>query len=100
MAKIILRRRKAFVERFRNYTIFLDGEKIGSIANGIEMSFDIAEGKHILSTKIDWNTSNAIIFEIEDNQTLTFSVKGANPLYALYYTFAMPHKYLKLKLIG
>ncbi|MDM1098120.1 hypothetical protein HX045_14160 [Myroides odoratimimus] len=100
MAKLILRRKKAFVERFRNYTIFLDGEKIGSIANGTEMTFDISEGKHILSTKIDWNTSNAIIFEIAEDQTLYFSVKGANPLYALYYTFVKPHKYLKLKLIG
>ncbi|WP_121966588.1 hypothetical protein [Myroides sp. N17-2] len=100
MAKIILRRKKAFVERFRNYTIYLDGEKLGSIANGMEMDFEIPEGKHILSAKIDWNTSNAIIFEIAEDQTLTFSVKGANPLYALYYTFAKPHKYLKLKLIG
>ncbi|KUF43174.1 hypothetical protein HX017_05000 [Myroides marinus] len=100
MAKIILRRKKAFVERFRNYKVFLDGEKIGSIANNTEISFEVEEGKHILSTKIDWNTSNAIIFEIAEDQILTFSVKGANPLYALYYTFAKPHKYLKLKLIG
>lgn len=97
MATIFIRRRKSFVDRFRNYQIFLDGEKVTSIANGSEISFKVSPGKHILSAKIDWNTSNAIVFEIKEEHKILFSVRGCNPLLAVYYTFLFPHKYLKLK---
>ncbi|MTG98510.1 MULTISPECIES: hypothetical protein [Myroides] len=100
MAKIVLKRKKAIVDRHRNYIIFLDGEKLCSISNGEEVTFDVAPGKHILSGKIDWNSSNAIVFEIKDEHTILFTIRGCNPLLALYYTFAKPSKYLKLKKQG
>lgn len=98
MAKLIVKRKKALVDRNRNYSIFLDGDKIALIPNGEELSFNINPGKHIISAKVDWNSSNAIIFEVKEDDNIFFTLSTATPFLAIYYTLIKPNRYLKFKL--
>ncbi|MEK6450575.1 MULTISPECIES: hypothetical protein [Myroides] len=98
MAQLIVKRKKAVVDRNRNYSVFLDGDKIALIPNGEELTFNINPGKHIISAKVDWNSSNAIVFEVQENDTIHFTLSTANPFSAIYYTLVKPNKYLKFKL--
>lgn len=98
MAQLIVKRKKAVVDRNRNYSVFLDGDKIALIPNGEELTFNINPGKHIISAKVDWNSSNAIVFEVQENDIIHFTLSTANPFSAIYYTLVKPNKYLKFKL--
>lgn len=96
MSQIKIRRRRALVERYRNFSIYLDGEKLTNIKNGELLSIDIPPGRHLLVAKIDWNTSNSILFNIEEGEILQFKVRPRTMLRAFYYTIAKPSNYLIL----
>ena len=102
MPKLIIQRPNEFINRFREYVIYIDGKNIGSIANGKIKEFDVTSGSHSLVAKIDWCSSPEINFEITDTKAKIFSVGGftsAVPLFLslLYYLTIGRKKYLTLK---
>lgn len=100
MAFIIIKRKKAFIERDRLYHIYKNDQKLGSISRGEEARFKVAPGKYTLVAKIDWNSSKSIDFEIKEGEEIYFKLKGANPFFALFYTFISPDKYLILQQVS
>lgn len=98
MATLIVERKRGCVDRFRTFQIFLDGEKVHAIANGEQIQFDIEKGKHMLAAKIDWYISLPVVFDIEEEETLTFLVHTPNLIQAIFYAFSNKHKYLTLKI--
>ena len=76
MATIIIKRTSEFVNRLRNYRIFLDGEKIGTIANGETKEFEITPGLHTIIAKIDWCTSPEISVTLSDSEKKELTVGG------------------------
>jgi hypothetical protein len=76
MATIKIQRKHEFINLFRDYRLFVDGQKIGSISDGQEKEFNVTSGKHLLVAKIDWCSSKTISFEINDNGTKSFTLSG------------------------
>lgn len=76
MATIKIQRTSELNNRLRDYQIYIDGEKIGKIADGETKDFLISSGKHSIVVKIDWCSSPEISFNIIDTDTKTFNVGG------------------------
>jgi hypothetical protein len=76
MATIRISRTSEFVNRIRDYQIYLDGQKIGTVANGETIKFDTTIGEHTLIVKIDWCTSPELKINIGETDTKEFKVGG------------------------
>ena len=76
MATIQLTRKKEFQAAVRDYQVYVDNQKIGSISNHETKEFAIAPGRHQIAVKIDWCSSPNIDFELSDNQTISMNVEG------------------------
>jgi hypothetical protein len=53
MATIKILRTSEYVNRIRDYQIYLDGQKVGTVANGETIRLDTTKGDHTLIAKID-----------------------------------------------
>ncbi|HNT81070.1 MAG TPA: hypothetical protein PKH65_10345 [Bacteroidia bacterium] len=76
MPLVKITRSNEYLNRLRNIHIFIDGHKIGEIANGQTSEFEISPGRHSVLAKIDWCSSREISFEA--NETNTFMLSGFN----------------------
>ncbi len=76
MATVIIERTSEYLNRLRNYGVYIDGEKVGTIANGETKEFTVSQGTHTIVTKIDWCSSTTIQFSISDDETKAFKVSG------------------------
>ena len=76
MPKVVLNRTSEYINRFRNYSIYIDGKKVGTIANGETKEFNVSSGQHSLVSKIDWCSSPTMTFNISDNEIKNFNVGG------------------------
>ena len=63
MATIKIKRTNDYVKMLRDYHLFIDGQKIGTIGNDQIKEFDIPIGQHSLIAKIDWCSSPDFSFE-------------------------------------
>jgi len=72
MAKLIIKRRSEFINWSRDFIIYINGQKVGTIANGETEEFDIPDGENILKAKIDWRGSQD--FQISANKDETKNV--------------------------
>ncbi len=76
MATIRLKRTSEYSNRMRDYKIFIDGQQVGTIANGETKDFPSTVGQHIVKAKVDWCSSPDISVDINDNQTKNLKVGG------------------------
>ena len=76
MPTIRLKRTSEYNNRMRDYKIFIDGQQIGTIANGETKDFPTTVGQHIVTAKVDWCSSPDISVDINDNQTKNLKVGG------------------------
>jgi len=76
MASIRLKRTSEYNNRMRDYKIFIDGQQVGTIANGESKDFPTTVGQHIVTAKLDWCSSPNISVNINDNQTKNLKVEG------------------------
>ena len=60
----------------REFRLFIDGKKIGTIANAQTKEFDIAAGQHSIIARIDWCRSPELTFETNDEASKIFLVGG------------------------
>jgi hypothetical protein len=67
MPKLRIKRNSAFIDWLREYKILLDGEVLGRIRNGKEVVLDVPPGRHDLSLKIDWASSNTLTFDAAED---------------------------------
>jgi hypothetical protein len=58
----------------RDYRLFIDGQKIGSIGNAQTKDFEIPPGRHSVIAKIDWCSSPELSIEINDHDSKTLLV--------------------------
>lgn len=70
---IRLTRTSEWKNRFRAFTVFINGAKIGKIRNGQTITFPINPGDHELFVKIDWCESNAVVVSVPDGVTADFT---------------------------
>lgn len=76
MATIRIKRTSEYNNRIRDYKIFVDGQQVGTIANGETKDFPATVGQHIVTAKIDWCSSPNISIELKENQTSNLKVGG------------------------
>ena len=76
MSKITVTRSNEWNNRLRQYTLYLDGEKLGTIANGEIKTFDVPPGTYHLKAKIDWCGSREVEFSITSGQMKYFRLSG------------------------
>jgi len=76
MTKLIINRTSEWNNKMRNFGIFLDDKKIGTVANGKMAEYEIEPGMHKLKSKIDWCSSRTIEFEIKENEAKTIELSG------------------------
>lgn len=96
MSKLAIKRPSEWINVIRNYSVYLDGKKVGVIENDDIQVFDIEPGHHELKIKIDWCGSQKVTFDINDDGIKMFKVtsfKYSNwllPVFfimMLYYAF-------------
>ena len=76
MAKISIERSNAYINRFRDIHIFIDGEKVGSLANGESADYTTTAGQHEVVAKIDWCRSPKISVDLSEDETKTLRIGG------------------------
>lgn len=76
MATITIERTNEFLNKMRDFKIFIDGSQVGTIANGETKDFPINGGPHYLTAKIDWCSSPDIAISLGDAETKKFKVGG------------------------
>ena len=66
MATVIIKRTSEYNNWLRDYQLFLDGKKIGTVANGQTKEFETTSGQHTILAKIDWCSSPEISFTLQE----------------------------------
>jgi hypothetical protein len=74
MAIIKIQRTSDYMNLMRDYRLFIDGQKIGSIGNAQIKDFEIPAGRHSVIAKIDWCSSPELFFEINEHDSKTLLV--------------------------
>lgn len=74
MATLRIQRTSEFSNSLRDYQIQIDGQKIGTIANGETKDFEITAGQHSIIAKIGWGSSSTITFEIKEQHIKSLKV--------------------------
>jgi hypothetical protein len=74
MAIIKIQRTSDYINLMRDYRLFIDGQKIGSIGNAQIKDFEIPAGRHSVIAKIDWCSSPELSFEINEHDSKTLLV--------------------------
>jgi hypothetical protein len=69
MAKLIIKRKKELLAWSNVFQIIVDGDKIGTVANGDIVSLDIREGEHRLKLEMDWRSSRYYQFSVGANES-------------------------------
>ena len=99
MAKLIIIRNSEYVNRLRTYRIYLDGVKLGNVANGDSKEFEVPAGEHQVWAKIGWCSSPTISFEVKEQQAKTYQIgvfPGANWLVWVSIGILILHFFLSL----
>jgi hypothetical protein len=99
MAKINIQRTSEYNNRLRDYQIYIDNKKTGTIGNGEQKSFEIDEGTHIIEAKIDWCGSPKVTLEIKNDESKNLKVGGfkygkwlvPSSLFLLLLSFLLNH---------
>lgn len=76
MTKLTIKRTSEWTNRMRDIGIYLDGKKIGTIANGETKEFEIDPGAHTLKSKIDWCGSEEIKLNLQESETKVIELSG------------------------
>ncbi len=71
MATLIIKRKSEWINWLRRIGIYLDDTKIGVIANGETIQFNIQPGTHRLKGKMDWCGSSEYTFTSSGEETHT-----------------------------
>jgi hypothetical protein len=99
MGRIIITRKKEIFNGLRNIDLYIDNIKVATIANGQSNEINIPDGnEHKLVAKIDWCTSNAIVFNVIENQIKQIelsSFKNAKYIFPIFVFTCLTHFILK-----
>lgn len=76
MATIKVARPYEYTNGLRKYDVCIDGLRVGKIANGETLEFEVTPGKHRLVTRVDWCSSEEITYHIGEHETLTIQTKS------------------------
>lgn len=70
MSKLVITRPKEWINKYRRYKIFLDGNSLGEIKNDEILEFELPNGQHTIKAKIDWCSSNEMTVTGYNNEPI------------------------------
>lgn len=76
MATIKIQRTSEYNNKLRDFSIYVDGNKVGTIADGEVKEFTTTPGTHVVTAKIDWCSSQNVSVEVEDHKAAALEVGG------------------------
>ncbi|TXD81749.1 hypothetical protein ESY86_16185 [Subsaximicrobium wynnwilliamsii] len=76
MPKLTINRKSETNNKARKIGVYIDGIRVGSIANGESQSYEVLAGRHEVSAKIDWCGSQIKSIDLKDSQTQTLALAG------------------------
>ena len=69
-ASIYLERKPEYADRGRKYKIYLDDKYVGDISRDETKKFEVSPGDHRIMLKIDWVSSNTLVFNAHINDDI------------------------------
>ncbi|HEX4851654.1 MAG TPA: hypothetical protein VFV08_12640 [Puia sp.] len=82
--KIILTRRAEWLNRVRQYRVFIDDAEVGSIRNGSSEEYIVSPGSHTIQCRISWYSSPVFSVLVEQERIEYLLVKSGMRYY--WYT--------------
>jgi hypothetical protein len=76
MPTVKIVRSSEYINRLRDYGIYIDGRKVGVVSNGEVVEFVVSSGEHTIYARIDWCFSPTRTFSIADHEFKAFHVGG------------------------
>ncbi len=76
MAKLIVKRANEYMNMTRKINLYIDGNKVGVIANNKTEEFEIPEGTHTIKAKVDWCGSRDFQFSVSTGETKYVKLSG------------------------
>jgi hypothetical protein len=70
LAQIVIRRLSELSGMFREYQIFIDDQKVGSVRNNQDVAFDVTPGRHSVQVRLDWVKSKPQQITLAADQTV------------------------------
>ncbi len=80
-SRIVLRRSSEWINRLRSFKVIIDGQQLGSIANGATSDFRLSPGKHLVQCKVDWCGSRAFEVDLKEGENAYLLVKNGMKYY-------------------
>lgn len=77
---IITIKRPPGINKQKNYEIYIDGQKTGTISDGEITDFNTTEGHHSINIKVDEFSSPEIKIETSEDKTTTLKIVGFKKL--------------------
>lgn len=69
-ATLMVERERAWASSLRDMGVYVDGEKLGALANGETGSYQVAPGRRRIQVKVSGGTSDALYLDFTENQSL------------------------------
>jgi len=79
--KLIVSRKSEWVNRRRNYKLFIDGKEVGAIKGSSSEEFMVEPGTHLVQCKIDWCCSPDYKVEVQDGKNNYLRVSSGMKFY-------------------
>lgn len=94
-------RAPAYADKFRKYTVILDGMAVGEVLPEETCTVSAPEGTHIVKIKIDWAESNPLTIAVSSRSpqrlTVRSNLRGLRVAFALWYVAFSSKSYLRLE---
>lgn len=74
MATVRIIRNSEYMNKYRKYSIYIDGAKAGAIGNAETTDIVVSEGTHTIYAKLDFGYSQELTFHASDKVISTFNV--------------------------
>jgi branched-subunit amino acid ABC-type transport system permease component len=99
-ARICISRGSSYADKYRAYTVMLDGRAAGRLDPEGSCTLNVPAGTHRVSIKIDWTGSNTLVVDLLPQTTqmlrVTSNLRGARIFLGLWYILFSPQSYLHL----
>jgi hypothetical protein len=93
----ITRRADGWTDRLRSYAVFVDGDRVGTVARGTSWSATLDPGAHTVQLRLDYCQSPTVSVEVVEGETARLSCFARSPLAALYYSTIGRKRYIGLE---
>lgn len=76
MAKIVINRKRSFLNSMKKFDILINDQKVGAVKNGGAEEFTVPAGSHKVQCKISWYRSNVYDVSLQDKDIKFLQVKA------------------------